>query len=285
VLRRDEAASLKAQLGAVPEELLLFLKAHPMVGATVELAPVVVGAGDARGEARWMTPDDVVFEATEGALGVAAFAAGLIPLARSVDLGDFYFRALDGAVVLVSRDATDAGDGPGVHAIRVVAGSLAEFRDAGDYRKERQPNGRVLVAAEVAWLRGQLDEVPPALVDFLTHHPVVGAIMELDVDLSDLYGCVKWMSPELMVEEATRFQPGLAARTCGLLPIGACQDGSGDPYFFRARDGAVVRVPHDNVRFADETDDVGTIVADGVDVVATSLAGFRDAGVYDDPEG
>lgn len=56
---------------------------------------------------------------------------------------------------------------------------------------------------------------------------------------------MKWMNPEQMLNEATNLYPGIVAIERGYFPIGPCLEGSGDPYFFQASDGAVVRIPHD----------------------------------------
>ena len=56
-----------------------------------------------------------------------------------------------------------------------------------------------------------------------------------------------------------------SSRGRGLIPIGTCLDGSGDPYFFLVRDGAVVRVPHDAATETSLDEAQIELVADSVD--------------------
>lgn len=92
-------------------------------------------------------------------------------------------------------------------------------------------------------------KVPASLTSLLTSQPLVGLTFLLgdDADESELGAEFRWMTADQMIDEATAAYPGIAAVTHGLLPVGICLEGTGDPYFVRLDDGAVVRVPHDAV--------------------------------------
>src|SRR5687767_11332163 len=91
--------------------------------------------------------------------------------------------------------------------------------------------------------------LPPALAKLLTSTPLVGLNLVLDdeQDESGLGADLRWMTAEEMIDEAKNVYPGIAAVPLGFLPVGICLEGSGDPYFIRLKDGAVVRIPHDAV--------------------------------------
>jgi len=82
---------------------------------------------------------------------------------------------------------------------------------------------------------------------FLEHAPVVGATFELDAseDASEMGAAFQWMDASQMMAEATEVYPGVAVVKHGYLPVGMCLEGSGDPYFVRLQDCALVRVLHD----------------------------------------
>lgn len=93
-------------------------------------------------------------------------------------------------------------------------------------------------------------KVPSSLAALLTSQPLIGLTFRLttDADESELGAEFRWMTADQMIDEATAAYPGIVAVTRGLLPVGICLEGSGDPYFVRLEDGALVRVPHDAVR-------------------------------------
>jgi hypothetical protein len=130
--------------------------------------------------------------------------------------------------------------------------------------------GRTLSADEIktieSWLGARLPDVVVAL---LTENPLVGLNFTLDDedDESGLGAELKWMNSDEMLSEATEAYPGLVACPLGYLPVGICLEGSGDPYFLRLDDAALVRVPHDAVG------DDG-LNEDAVEVVLSSIAGF-----------
>ena len=88
--------------------------------------------------------------------------------------------------------------------------------------------------------------LPTALAEKLTSLPLVGLTFVLDVDKdeSGLGVEMLWMTADQMLDEAMSAYPGIAAARKGLLPVGICLEGTGDPYFLRLEDGAIVRVPH-----------------------------------------
>ena len=113
------------------------------------------------------------------------------------------------------------------------------------------PNGRALTADEAAELQARLPlSLPEPLVKLLTEMPLVGVEFTLDAatDPSGLGVELRWMTPAEMVSEALDVYPGLVAVPLGFLPVGICLGGSGDPYFVRVRDLALVRIPHDAAR-------------------------------------
>ncbi len=120
--------------------------------------------------------------------------------------------------------------------------------------------------------------VPSSLASLLTSRPLVGLTLELDEDddESGLGAELRWMTANEMIDEATNAYPGIAAVRHGFLPVGICLVGTGDPYFLRLRDGAVVRIPHDAVS-QDELD------VDRVEQVAPSVEHLVKAAALSGP--
>jgi hypothetical protein len=83
-----------------------------------------------------------------------------------------------------------------------------------------------------------------------------------------------------MIREAKDSYPGIAALPLGYVPIGNCGRGSGDPYFYRASDGAIVRIPHDATSF-DHAD--ASLDESAVELVARSVEALVAAASLDDP--
>jgi hypothetical protein len=96
--------------------------------------------------------------------------------------------------------------------------------------------------------------------------------LEEDQDLSGLGVELQWMTPEEIIDEATRAYPGILAVQRSLLPVGKCLLGSGDPYFLRLSDGALVRVPHDAARGESLDEKQIEVVALSIDNVLTRRA-------------
>jgi hypothetical protein len=88
--------------------------------------------------------------------------------------------------------------------------------------------------------------------------------LDNESDRSQLGVEMQWMTPAEMVSEATEVYPGIVVVKRGYIPIGICLQGSGDPYFFRARDGAIVRVPHDAATQEDIDESRIELVVDSV---------------------
>lgn len=133
--------------------------------------------------------------------------------------------------------------------------------------------GRTLTAEEIRWVQAETGlAVPAPLVLLLTSRPLVGLTLVLSeqADESRFGAELRWMTAEQMVDEATGAYPGIPAASRGFLPVGICLEGTGNPYFLRLGDGAIVRIPHD----AATEDDL-----DGsqVDLVARSIEALVDA--------
>lgn len=107
--------------------------------------------------------------------------------------------------------------------------------------------GKALSAEDIRRIEVSLGLfVPSGIKEVLGSVPLVGVVFNVEErnDLSGLGASFRWMSAEEMVDEATRCYPGIAAAPHGYLPVGICLEGTGDPYFLRLRDTAIVRIPH-----------------------------------------
>jgi hypothetical protein len=116
------------------------------------------------------------------------------------------------------------------------------------------------------------DLVTPWLIALLELHDIVGCevVLPLDEDLSGFGVAFKWMDATQMIKEMTESQPGVAARRHGLLQVGTCLMGSGDPYFVATAssdDPALLRVPHDAVHGSD-------LDTQSIDIVYGRLSDF-----------
>ena len=93
--------------------------------------------------------------------------------------------------------------------------------------------------------------LPDWFVCLLQTYKLAGTCFSLseDDDLSGLGVEVIWLSAAQMVSAAFDMHPGIDVVFSGLLPVGNCAIGSGDPYFLDMRglteDPPVLRVPHD----------------------------------------
>jgi hypothetical protein len=123
--------------------------------------------------------------------------------------------------------------------------------------------GRAFSAADIAQLR-QCVDVPDELANILTSVPIAGVQCSLEADASGMSVAMEWMTLEHTLSEATEAYPGKLASKRGYVPIGDCLMGSGDPYFYRNEDGAVVRIPHDAAASM-------TLNENMVELVATSV--------------
>jgi hypothetical protein len=111
--------------------------------------------------------------------------------------------------------------------------------------------------------------VPPALIEIMVANPLIGVTFSVpeERDASGLGVEMQWLDPEGMLSEAIDVYPGIVAVERGYFPIGMCLQGSGDPYFFRLSDGAVVRIPHEAASETDHALDESAIerVADSIE--------------------
>jgi hypothetical protein len=74
--------------------------------------------------------------------------------------------------------------------------------------------------------------------------------LNADDDSSGMGAELLWLTPAQIVSEALECQPGISVVPIGYIPIGACAEDSGDPFFIDMREGSsdppLVRVPHDH---------------------------------------
>lgn len=113
--------------------------------------------------------------------------------------------------------------------------------------------GTTATDADILLLRSSLDPrlLPNWLAMMLKKNRLAGVCFSFDAgdDVSGLGVELLWLTSAQIVSEATECQPGLSVGPAGYLPIGACAEGSGDPYFLdmreRSSDPPLVRVPHD----------------------------------------
>jgi len=93
--------------------------------------------------------------------------------------------------------------------------------------------------------------MPEWLVILLKENRLAGASFSLAGrdDVSGIGVELFWLTPAEILSEATECQPGLSVLPLGYVPVGCCEEGSGDPYFLDMREGSsdppLVRVPHD----------------------------------------
>jgi hypothetical protein len=117
---------------------------------------------------------------------------------------------------------------------------------------------------------------PKALLDLLQNYPIVGVEVSIgeDDDESGMGAEMRIMDDSEVLSEAFETYPGLVAVPLGYMPFAICLEGSGDPYFIRSSDGAVVRIPHDAVD-EDELDE------SSIELVAPSLDDLFEKGDLD----
>lgn len=140
---------------------------------------------------------------------------------------------------------------------RDASGKFVEVEDLKDIG---HLGGETLSADDLKRVEAETGlNLPTSFALLLTSQPLVGLTFLLDdnTDESGLGAEFKWMTADQMIDEATEAYPGIAAVPRGFLPVGVCLEGSGDPYFLRLEDGAVVRIPHDAV--IDEDLDIGQV--------------------------
>jgi hypothetical protein len=113
--------------------------------------------------------------------------------------------------------------------------------------------GAAATADDIDLLRLHLgvNLLPEWFVLLLQNNRLAGVEFSLEEgdDMSRLGAEVFWLAPAQVVSESTECQPGLSVVPLGYIPVGACAEGSGDPYFLDMREGSndppLVRVPHE----------------------------------------
>lgn len=148
---------------------------------------------------------------------------------------------------------------------RCAARSGALLVPAVTFAKLHGVGGRPLRADELAQLDAAL-ALPPTLREVLAREPLVGVTVTIAPadDIAGIGVDMLWMEAAGILSEALEAYPGILAVPLGYIPIGECEMGSGDPYFFRSSDGAVVRIPHDAAR-------LGRLDVAQIEVVAASI--------------
>ena len=144
-------------------------------------------------------------------------------------------------------------------------------------RRASRPNlrGTRATDGDIHFLKAQLPVslTPGWLMAILREHPLagVGFSLSTDDDESGIGAEVRWLTPAQIVSESVECQPGISVLSHGFLPIGACAEGSGDPYFLDLRnssdDPPVVRVPHD---YASS----GRYPLEKIEIVTSSMSKF-----------
>lgn len=81
---------------------------------------------------------------------------------------------------------------------------------------------------------------------------------------------IGWLYPNEMIEEAKDAYPGMVAIQSGLVPVGQCLLGSGDPFFitFNKTNPSLVQVIHDGI------DKNGKLMDQAVIEVSATLSDF-----------
>ena len=128
---------------------------------------------------------------------------------------------------------------------------------------------------DIHFLKAQLPVslTPGWLMAILREHPLagVGFSLSTDDDESGIGAEVRWLTPEQMVSENVECEPGRSVLSYGFLAIGACAEGSGDPYFLDlsnpSDDPPLVRIPHDYAVSA-------PYPRDKIEVVTSSMSEF-----------
>jgi hypothetical protein len=136
-------------------------------------------------------------------------------------------------------------------------------------------HGALATDDDIHLLRSRLPAVltPDWLINILREYRLAGVCFSLskEHDRSGLGADVIWLTPEQIASESLDVEPGISVLPYGLLSIGACATGSGDPYFLDLRqvssDPPVVRVPHDY-------SGRGPYLLNKVEVVSSSLSQF-----------
>src|SRR5262249_12025880 len=130
----DELASLRDRLGnqLVPNWLAQLVMSFPVTGADFSLSEVNDESG-LGAEMHWLTPDQIIDEATNTYPGIAAIRCRYLPVGSClVGSGDPYFLKIDEsgdpAIVRIPHEAAKAdNDELDESRVEIVCSSLAEF--------------------------------------------------------------------------------------------------------------------------------------------------------------
>jgi len=119
-------------------------------------------------------------------------------------------------------------------------------------KKLSSAGGKPLTLQEAARLTAAFPKMAVAkVVGDWSEAALTGVFFSLseDQDPSGLGVEMQWMTVDEVLDEAQNATPGIQASRLGLLPVGKCMLGSGDPYFVdtRVASGPIVRVPHNAV--------------------------------------
>jgi hypothetical protein len=128
--------------------------------------------------------------------------------------------------------------------------------------------GTTVDLSQLEQLRNKL-ALPSGLADIVIVMPLIGIKLWLskELDMSGLGAGIQWMSPAQMLDEAAQAYPGIVAVPRGYFPVGICLEGSGDPYFYRGTDGAIVRIPHDAASVNSLNESAVEVVAESVEAL------------------
>jgi hypothetical protein len=133
VITAEEAAELSEKIGGgpLPEPFLEWLLSFRLTGAEFELSEEEDESGLGV-EMRWLTPSQIVSEATEAYPGLAALPAGYLPVGMClVGSGDPYFIKADSggdpAVVRIPHQAVGADERLDLDLIEQVSPRLSDF--------------------------------------------------------------------------------------------------------------------------------------------------------------
>jgi hypothetical protein len=107
---------------------------------------------------------------------------------------------------------------------------------------------------------------------WIEHYPLVGMLFSLpeEQDDSGMGVELKWLSPKEILDESRHSYPGIPALSKGYIPIGACLEGSGDPYFIKAgeENPPLVRIMHESVS------QNGNLNIDDIEIVRSEISDF-----------
>lgn len=127
-VKDSEARELRKSIPNVTKELLAFMKAYPVVGATLRLSKKkdLSRMGVLM---KWLSPTEMVEEALDFYPGIVALPAGYIPVGECVTgSGDPYFyNTADGSIVRILHQPGADEDRLSNKQVEVVAKTMTLF--------------------------------------------------------------------------------------------------------------------------------------------------------------